>query len=41
MDNELWEQLLREADKTGDGMINFDEFSQTMKQMVRKSWLRV
>jgi len=32
---------LKEADKNGDGQIGFDEFRMTMKEMVRKSWLRV
>lgn len=40
MDDELWKQLLKEADKTGDGKVSYDEFSQTMNDMVRKSWLR-
>ena len=41
MDQELWQQLLKEADRNGDGMVSFEEFSLTMKDMVRKSWLRV
>ena len=40
MDNELWKQLLKEADKNGDGVVSYDEFSLTMNDMVRKSWLR-
>ena len=40
MDDELWQQLLKEADKNGDGAISFDEFSETMQEMIRKSWLR-
>lgn len=40
MDGQLWEELLEEADKNRDGVISFDDFSQTMNEMVRKSWLR-
>jgi hypothetical protein len=36
----LWEELLQEADKNRDGVISFDDFSLTMNEMVRKSWLR-
>jgi len=32
---------LREADRDGDGQVGFDEFTKTMKEMVRKSWLRI
>jgi len=27
MDDELWQQLLKEADKNGDGQVSFDEFT--------------
>lgn len=27
MDEQLWQQLLKEADKNGDGVISYDEFS--------------
>jgi hypothetical protein len=40
MDENLWKQLLKEADKNGDGVVSYDEFSLTMNEMVRKSWLR-
>lgn len=30
MDNEMWSQLLIEADKNGDGVIGFNEFSEAM-----------
>tara|TARA_B110001450_G_C17593878_1_gene470030 strand:- start:68 stop:259 length:192 start_codon:yes stop_codon:yes gene_type:complete len=40
MDDELWKHLLKEADKNGDGKVSYEEFSETMNDMVRKSWLR-
>ena len=40
MNCQLWEELLQEAGKNKDGAINFEDFSQTMNDMVRKSWLR-
>jgi len=27
MENETWEMLLMEADKNGDGVVSFEEFS--------------
>jgi hypothetical protein len=39
MDGDLWEELLKETGKDGDGVITFDDFENTMN-MVRKSWLR-
>jgi predicted transcriptional regulator len=41
MDEDLWKQLLLEADRSGDGKVTFEEFRVVMREMVRKSWLRV
>mmetsp|Transcript_38976 Transcript_38976/g.59261 ORF Transcript_38976/g.59261 Transcript_38976/m.59261 type:complete len:153 (+) Transcript_38976:458-916(+) len=35
MDNEVWENLLQEADKNGDGVVSFDEFSEAMGNLLR------
>lgn len=32
---------MNEADINGDGKVTFDEFKHTMKDMIRKSWLRI
>ena len=40
MDNELWEQLLDEADKNKDGVVSFDEFSEAMGSLIRKNLQR-
>ena len=37
MDEDIWENLLMEADKNGDGVVSFDEFSDAMSNMIRKS----
>jgi len=39
-DSVVWEQILQEADRSGRGKICFEDFSQTMTEMIRKSWLR-
>ena len=41
MDEDLWKHLLMEADRSGDGKVTFEEFRAVMREMVRKSWLRV
>ena len=40
MDDELWNQILSEADLDGDGKISFKEFEIAMRDVFRKSWLR-
>ena len=40
MDNELWEQLLLEADKNKDGVVSFEEFSESMGSLIRKNLQR-
>jgi len=37
MDQDLWENLLMEADKNGDGIVNFTEFQSAMGQILRKT----
>jgi Ca2+-binding EF-hand superfamily protein len=37
MDQDVWENLLAEADKNGDGKVSFDEFQEAMANMLRKS----
>ena len=37
MDNELWEVLLQEADKNGDGVVSFNEFCEAMRQVISNS----
>ena len=37
MDNDVWANLLAEADKNGDGKVSFDEFQDAMANMLRKS----
>ena len=37
MDNDVWEQLLKEADYNGDGVVSEDEFTEAMCNMIRKS----
>jgi hypothetical protein len=40
MTEELWQSILGEADKNGDGKIDYGEFESAMKDVFRKSWLR-
>jgi Ca2+-binding EF-hand superfamily protein len=35
MDDELWNCLLKEADKNGDGIIGFLEFKDAMTQVIK------
>jgi Ca2+-binding EF-hand superfamily protein len=37
MDQALWENLLMEADKNGDGIVTFDEFQTAMGNILRKT----
>ena len=37
MDTEVWTNLLEEADQNGDGVVTFDEFSDAMGNLLRKS----
>jgi Ca2+-binding EF-hand superfamily protein len=37
MENDVWETLLMEADKNGDGVVSFEEFKDAMGNMLRKS----
>jgi len=36
-DNDIWNSLLSEADKNGDGVVSYEEFSTAMGNMLRKS----
>lgn len=40
MTEELWNNILHEADKNNDGKIDYNEFESAMKEVFRKSWLR-
>lgn len=40
VDQELWQAILDEADRNGDGKVSFEEFQHTMQAMIHKSWLR-
>ena len=37
MDNDVWNNLLAEADKNRDGKVSFDEFQEAMANMLRKN----
>ena len=41
MNNDIWEQLLIEADKNGDGQFSENEFAEAMSDMIRKSLVRI
>ena len=36
VDDDLWEELLADIDKNGDGEIDFDEFSEHMMGLIKK-----
>lgn len=37
MDSDVWNSLLAEADKNGDGVVSYEEFSTAMGNMIRKN----
>lgn len=37
MDTELWAGLLLEADTNGDGVIGFDEFQNSMRNLLQNN----
>ena len=34
VDNNMWKEMLNEADKNGDGVIDFEEFKDLLKKMI-------
>ena len=38
--DELWKDILAEADTNGNGVISYPEFKMAMRNMIRRSWLR-
>lgn len=38
--DELWKDILAEADTSGNGTITYPEFKRAMRNMIRRSWLR-
>ena len=37
MNSGIWQELLREADRNGDGVVSEDEFNEAMHTMIRNS----
>ncbi len=37
MDSDIWHDLLKEADKNGDGVVSENEFTEAMCNIIRKS----
>ena len=37
MDKDIWKELLKEADRNGDGAVSEGEFTEAMCTMIRKS----
>lgn len=40
MDTKRWDNLLMEADKNGDGVVSFGEFSEAMGNLLRKELIK-
>lgn len=38
MDQEVWNNLLAEADKNGDGKVSFEEFQEAMANMLKNNF---
>ena len=37
MDKDIWQELLKEADRNGDGAVSENEFTEAMCTIIRKS----
>ena len=37
INSDIWDQLLVEADKNGDGVVSENEFSEAMSEIIRRS----